>query len=85
MHKRCIKAWDADGEVVERWVKYLRVNAMGGVGMKVTRWERVPVGVGKERLGEVELVLGSEHGEQIRALGEEILAEEVSGKKTNAA
>jgi small subunit ribosomal protein S10 len=46
MHKRAIKAWDADPEVVQRWVSYLRENAMPGVGMKITIWDIVPLGIG---------------------------------------
>ena len=46
MHKRAIKAWDADGEVVQRWIAYLRTHALAGVGMKVTTWDRVPLGIG---------------------------------------
>ncbi|KAF6752604.1 ribosomal protein S10 domain-containing protein, partial [Ephemerocybe angulata] len=47
-HKRCVKAWDADPEVVERWVGYLRRHAMGGVGVRVVRWERAALGVGRD-------------------------------------
>ncbi|KAF8638122.1 hypothetical protein AX17_002421 [Amanita inopinata Kibby_2008] len=50
VHKRLIKAWDADAEVVERWVKYLRKHALGGVGMRIVRWDRMPLGVGRKRL-----------------------------------
>ncbi|KAL1742974.1 ribosomal protein S10 domain-containing protein, partial [Schizophyllum fasciatum] len=39
-HKRVIKAWDADGEVVRRWAAYLRKHAMGGVGMRMVIWDR---------------------------------------------
>ncbi|KDR72782.1 hypothetical protein GALMADRAFT_142515 [Galerina marginata CBS 339.88] len=46
VHKRAVKAWDADPEVVGRWVTYLRAHAMPGVGMKVTTWDRLPLGVG---------------------------------------
>jgi small subunit ribosomal protein S10 len=47
IHKRAIKAWDADMEVINRWVWFLRKHRMHEVGMRITRWERVPVGVGK--------------------------------------
>jgi len=46
VHKRAIKAWDADAEVVQRWVAYLRTHVLAGVGMKVTMWDRVPLGIG---------------------------------------
>ena len=47
VHKRAIKAWDADADVVDRWCRYLRQHALGGVGMRVTKWRRMPVGIGK--------------------------------------
>ncbi|KAF9242799.1 ribosomal protein S10 domain-containing protein [Melanogaster broomeanus] len=50
VHKRVIKAWDADPEVVDRWVKYLRKHQMPGVGIRVTRWERAPLGIGQQIL-----------------------------------
>ncbi|KIK62358.1 hypothetical protein GYMLUDRAFT_41776 [Collybiopsis luxurians FD-317 M1] len=49
-HKRMIKAWDADPEVIDRWVKYLENHSMGGVGIRVTKWERLPLGIGNTRL-----------------------------------
>ncbi|KAJ3838507.1 hypothetical protein F5878DRAFT_641938 [Lentinula raphanica] len=52
-HKRMIKAWDADPEVIDRWVKYLEKHSMGGVGIRVTKWERLPIGIGKTRLARV--------------------------------
>jgi small subunit ribosomal protein S10 len=53
VHKRAIKAWDADAEVVQRWVAYLRTHVLAGVGMKVTTWDRIPLG-----LGEATMVVG---------------------------
>ena len=50
MHKRAIKAWDADAEVVQRWIAYLRKHALAGVGMKVTTWDRVPLGIGRAKI-----------------------------------
>ena len=51
VHKRAIKAWDADPEFVQRCIWYLRKNAMPGVGMKVTvLWGRVPLGIGASDL-----------------------------------
>jgi len=34
-HKRVIKVWDSNPEVVERWLTFLRIHAMEGVGMRV--------------------------------------------------
>ena len=50
VHKRMIKAWDADQDVVDLWLQYLQKHSIGGVGIKIVRWERVPVGVGRMRI-----------------------------------
>lgn len=85
VHKRAIKAWDADPEVVDRWCRYLRRHALGGVGMRVTRWERQPLGVGRMKLEQVEERLkGSKQqpdSKKIKALGEKIVVEEMKNKK----
>lgn len=79
MHKRAIKAWDADPEVVEQWIKYIRLHGMGGVGIKVTRWEHLPIGVGRTMLEGVELELDKTlPAEEIKELGEKILKEEMA-------
>ncbi|KAJ3890974.1 ribosomal protein S10 domain-containing protein, partial [Lentinula edodes] len=81
-HKRMIKAWDADPEVIDRWVKYLEKHAMGGVGIRVTKWERLPIGIGKTldaKLLEVQQEGDSDANRKqaIQALGEKILKEEL--------
>ncbi|PFH46538.1 hypothetical protein AMATHDRAFT_69602 [Amanita thiersii Skay4041] len=87
VHKRMIKAWDADGEVVDRWVRYLVRHGIGGVGMRIVRWDRVPVGVGRKRLEDVAELLRSREEElegpkvvegEIRKLGENIVRQEMS-------
>ena len=50
VHKRMIKAWDAEQDVVDLWLQYAQKNSIGGVGIKIVRWERVPVGVGRMRM-----------------------------------
>ncbi|KAF9447079.1 ribosomal protein S10 [Macrolepiota fuliginosa MF-IS2] len=80
VHKRAIKAWDADPEVVEKWIKYLRMHAVGGVGLKVTRWEHLPLGVGQSRYQDLVLELEEKPADQIKALGDKILAEELASK-----
>ncbi|KAF7795287.1 hypothetical protein EIP86_006441 [Pleurotus ostreatoroseus] len=79
-YKRVIKAWDADGEVVARWVRYLEKNLVPGVGMRVVRWERAPVGVGRKVLGAVREAVDPEatSREKIRALSEKIVAQELA-------
>ncbi|KAG5646781.1 hypothetical protein DXG03_002158 [Asterophora parasitica] len=81
VHKRAIKAWDAHPEAVDRWCRYLRRHALGGVGMRVTRWERHPLGVGKARLEEVAKRLDKPEvmsAQKIKALGQKIVKEELT-------
>ncbi|KAF8808950.1 ribosomal protein S10 [Phlegmacium glaucopus] len=80
VHKRAIKAWDADPEVVQRWIAYLRKNAMPGVGMKITIWDRVPLGMGASDLDGLDTMenLMVEAPSNIKTLGHQIVAEEVS-------
>ncbi|KIM64488.1 hypothetical protein SCLCIDRAFT_1213310 [Scleroderma citrinum Foug A] len=82
VHKRAIKAWDANSEVVDMWVKYLRKHMMPGVGMRVTRWERAPVGIGQQLLQRSMdgLRLDADAGE-IKALANQIIQQEL---KTDA-
>ncbi|KDQ08405.1 hypothetical protein BOTBODRAFT_166003 [Botryobasidium botryosum FD-172 SS1] len=77
--KRAIKAWDADGEVVGKWIKYLELHAMGGVGMRVVRWERVELGFGKKRLEQAGASLRAPASveDQVKALSEQIVADEM--------
>ena len=87
VHKRAIKAWDADAEVIDRWVKYLENHAMGGVGMRVIKWERTEVGVGKRRLEHVkgQMRLGSAtSAEKVKALGEKIVEQELANPQVDA-
>ncbi|KAF9035286.1 ribosomal protein S10 domain-containing protein [Panaeolus papilionaceus] len=78
VHKRAIKAWDADPEVVQRWIAYLRKHAMPGVGMKVTTWNRVPLGIGNSKVVmEAPTIHNAalESGDKIKAVAEEIVRE----------
>ncbi|KAJ8075949.1 mitochondrial 37S ribosomal protein rsm10 [Marasmius tenuissimus] len=80
VYKRAIKAWDADPEVVDRWAQYLVRHQMGGVAMRITKWERMPVGVGKTRLAQVKGALqtpASVDSGSIKELGKKIVAEEL--------
>jgi small subunit ribosomal protein S10 len=80
VHKRAIKAWDADAEVVQRWIWYLRKNAMPGIGMKVTLWERLPLGIGALNLKELDTMenLLLRAPSDIGTLAERIVASEKS-------
>ena len=87
VHKRAIKAWDADPEVVERWVKYLENHAMGGVGMRVIKWERARVGVGKDRLEHVKSQMRLESAtssDRVKTLGAKIVERELASNPVDA-
>ncbi|KII84715.1 hypothetical protein PLICRDRAFT_63310, partial [Plicaturopsis crispa FD-325 SS-3] len=78
VHKRVIKAYDADREVVDRWVRYIRQHRMASVGMRVVRWERAPVSVGTKMLGKVVASMRDE--DQVKQLGEEIIRQELAAQ-----
>ena len=81
VHKRAIKAWDADPEVVQRWIAYLRKHALAGIGMKVTVWDRVPLGIGNAKLvypDEDFQNPAAATPEKIKLLGKKIVQEEVN-------
>ncbi|THV03065.1 hypothetical protein K435DRAFT_827287 [Dendrothele bispora CBS 962.96] len=91
VHKRMIKAWDADEEVVERWFKYLRRHEMGGVGMRMVKWERMELGVGQKRLAHLKDVLSGSakevvdtDAEEIKQLGQRIVQEEMAAIASGA-
>jgi small subunit ribosomal protein S10 len=68
--------------VVERWVRYLRKHGIGGVGMRVVRWERTPLGIGRRKLEDVGTQLEAAReeaakGAEIKKLGENIIKHEI--------
>ncbi|KAG6373585.1 ribosomal protein S10 domain-containing protein [Boletus reticuloceps] len=77
VHKRVIKAWDADALIVDRWVRYLRTHQLPGVGIRVTTWERAPLGVGKQ-IFEQAMEKIRPDTEEIKALAEKIVEQEMS-------
>ncbi|KAL0948174.1 hypothetical protein HGRIS_010785 [Hohenbuehelia grisea] len=85
VHKRVIKAWDADPEVVERWAQYVRHHALGGVGMRITQWQRYPVGFGESRLAKaLEDVNRPRDADKIKMLGEQIIKQEMAAFEADA-
>lgn len=80
VYKRAVKAWDADPEVIDRWFLYLRRHAMGGVGMRTIKWERMPLSVGRTRLERLSK-LAPVPREKIQALGKKIVAAELVAQK----
>jgi small subunit ribosomal protein S10 len=57
-------------------VKYLRLHALGGVGIKVTRCEHVEISVGTNRLKNVTLALQPSPADQIKDLRDKILTQD---------
>ncbi|GAA6013569.1 hypothetical protein JCM11491_002710 [Sporobolomyces phaffii] len=47
-HKRAIKVWDGNEEIVTAWLAYLRKEALGGVGMKAQTFTYRRVGWGQQ-------------------------------------
>ncbi|KAI0076624.1 ribosomal protein S10 [Panus rudis PR-1116 ss-1] len=82
VHKRAIKAWDADDEVVDRWIKYLEAHALAGVGIRVVRWQRAPVGVRSLTMEAIKkqmaLDASTTSSEKVKALGEKIVQQELA-------
>ncbi|KAL4264240.1 universal ribosomal protein uS10 family protein [Pleurotus pulmonarius] len=80
VHKRAIKAFDADPEVVDRWTRYLRRHALAGVGMRVVKWERMPLSVGADRLLSAMSGLNQSavNKEKIKQLGDKIVRQEMA-------
>lgn len=54
-HKRAIKVYDGDEEVVQAWLAYLRKEAFPGVGMKAQYWTYRPLGWGKDLVSDRQL------------------------------
>lgn len=76
VHKRAVKVWDADGEVVSKLVKYLEHNALAGVGMRVTRWERAEVGFGEAQMKHIKAESAASTrttSDKVRALADSIV------------
>ncbi|KIJ67244.1 hypothetical protein HYDPIDRAFT_25715 [Hydnomerulius pinastri MD-312] len=78
VHKRVIKAWDADPEVVDRWVRYLRKHQMPGVGIRVTKWERAPLGIGQQIFERtMSKVRPDSSAAKVKAMAEKIVEQEL--------
>lgn len=82
--------WDADRGAIDLWLRYLRRNGVGGVGMRAEVFEWVEVGeVGKElgALGEKMQKAAEGMGREVEEKAEQLKkefsekAEEQSGEK----
>lgn len=52
-HKRTVKVYDTDIDVLDIWLRYLKRNSIGGVGIKCYIHEYEQFGFGSEKLGPV--------------------------------
>jgi small subunit ribosomal protein S10 len=79
-HKRAIKAWDTEPEVIERWIRYLQMHPLAGVGMRVVRWERAPVSIGQKIMQNVQGQLGETETSrrQVEQLSKKIIEQELA-------
>ncbi|KAJ7084167.1 ribosomal protein S10 domain-containing protein [Mycena crocata] len=81
VHRRGLKAYDADPGVVDLWFKYLRRHAMGGVGIRCVKWERLPMGVGQKSdaavLDAVNRTKQQTTKSRIKSLGDKIVQREM--------
>ncbi|THH01190.1 hypothetical protein EW145_g6956, partial [Phellinidium pouzarii] len=48
VHKRVLKAWDATEGVVERWISYIMAHPQPMIAVRIVRWHRVPLGLGRK-------------------------------------
>ncbi|KAK7681997.1 hypothetical protein QCA50_014961 [Cerrena zonata] len=71
-HKRVIKAWDADDEVVERWIKYLEAHPLAGVGFRV---DRLVLDMQTKK---------TRSAEKVKELGEKIVERELAAAAASA-
>ncbi|GAA5985940.1 hypothetical protein JCM11641_004836 [Rhodosporidiobolus odoratus] len=84
-HKRAIKVFDGNEEVVEAWLAYLRKEALPGVGMKAQVFSYREVGWGKDLVGQAEAeeqalaAAGVEEGGEVERLAKELEEELKAG------
>jgi small subunit ribosomal protein S10 len=73
-HKRVIKVWDSERETVDLWLRYLKKNSIGGVGMKAIVHEWVDFGFGREEVEGLEKAMsGGGDKEKVEKAAEELV------------
>lgn len=88
VHKRAIKVWDTDSEVLSKWIKYLEINMMPGIGIRVVNWERAEIGFGAKKLEEIQSAQkellrkrkefhGDSSSDRIKAIADQIIEAEM--------
>ncbi|TDL20428.1 ribosomal protein S10 [Rickenella mellea] len=78
-HKRLIKAWDADQEVVDRWIAYMQMYPIAGVGMRIVRWHRAPMGIGgKHKMSQTVKIEGVTSRQKMEDVAAQIFKQEMA-------
>lgn len=74
-HKRLIRVWDTNPEIVQIWLSYISKHAITGVGMKCNVYQRSGLSLNMEELGESSLPQAAEGGSKTidEAVGEKVL------------
>jgi small subunit ribosomal protein S10 len=78
-HKRAIKVFDTNKEVLDLWLRYLKRNSIGGVGMKATVWENVEFGYSSKE-GEMISEKLSGSGDDIEKAAQKLVKELTEGE-----
>lgn len=58
-HKRLIRVWDTNDEVLELFVSYIKKNAMTGIGMKCNVFKKEPITIDFDKIEKVPSSLSS--------------------------
>jgi small subunit ribosomal protein S10 len=82
IHKRVLKVWDSHPDVVSAWVNFLHEHSVPGVGIRVVRWERAPLGIGEMAMEKLQA--GARSAQKVKALGDKIVQQELAAPKDGA-
>ena len=75
-HLNVRKRIQAESVVVDRWIEYLKMHHMGGVGMRVTRWQHM--GLPSSDSQPLNIKEGLTHTNRIKRRAKGILGQEGS-------
>lgn len=70
-----IKVFDTEKEVLDLWLRYLKRNSIGGVGMKAQVWERVEFGYSSQEGEMIAQQTESRSEEEIEKAAQELMKE----------
>jgi len=72
VHKRVLKAWDTNPQIIDLWEEYLKMHSLAGVGMRIVKWERLPLDVvGSQNRKQLEEA--KTNSRKVAALGQKII------------